>query len=90
MKYEEIVKKLEDKGWMVLDPKDDAKYLGPRIVSQISNWNELQWAQKTYYSAKYDFNAQGELSIPFAVMLTPYYKDLLYSKTNKNNVVVPR
>ena len=35
------------------------------IYSKIPNWTDLNWAEQTYYQAKYRFDNSGELQIDF-------------------------
>ncbi len=52
---------LIEKGWTIIP--DSGTGHPTAIRSEISEWNELTWAQQTYYRGKYRFDDTGVLEI---------------------------
>lgn len=59
--YYMTIPQMIDRGWTIV--KDNKTDLPTTIRSAIPDWNELTWAQQTYYRGKYLFNENGVLEI---------------------------
>ena len=59
--YRMSIPEMVKRGWTLFNDEKIPGRLGIRSV--IPDWNELPWAQQTYYRAKYRFDENGVLEI---------------------------
>ena len=59
--YDMTVQQLVDRGWLTIT--DSKTGLISAIRSVVADWNELSWAEQTYYRGKYRFGETGTLEI---------------------------
>lgn len=83
------VQQLMARGWTVLNDASSNEFVGVR--SDISQWNSLTWAERTYYGAKYGFNEWGTLEIWVSHQVAPTTSLHIsaQSSPNQGDVVVP-
>lgn len=59
--YNMTISQMVDRGWTIIN---DTKTDRPTAIrSVIPDWNDLTWAQRTYYCGKYRFSQTGVLEI---------------------------
>ena len=73
--YGKTIPQLVEQGWTVA-PK---RKVGLVIRSAIPDWNELTWAQQTYYRAKYRFDQEGKLEIRLSEVSNESYQNVFRS-----------
>ena len=59
--YGKTAEELVNQGWIIIVDEATNEMVGIRSV--IQNWESMTWAERTYYTAKYQFNKDGILDI---------------------------
>ena len=74
--YNMTVPQMIDRGWTII--KDNKTDRPTAIRSVISDWNELTWAQQTYYRGKYRFDESGILEINLSELRSATEKVIMH------------
>lgn len=82
--YLPSVDELVSRGWIIIYDEDADDAIAIRSV--IRQWDELTWAEQTYYRAKYGFDERGvlDISLPLVKTAPGPRTGCFYPNTNAN------